>query len=415
MNSPNTPLKEIRPEEAEATPAPAAAAQNGAKRRRFLQVGGLVLVVGVLALVGNAILTRGQVTTDDAQVEADVVPVSPRVSGQVLRVLASSDQVVKKGDVIAEIDGADYAARMKQAEAELDTARAQAAAAGAQVQVVDASAHGGYTSAQASVLSSGAAVLGSDAQIASAQAGLLRAEAEARKAAADLQRSKELRAGDAISPEQLERVQTLSDTAQAGVAQAKAQLAAAQEAKRTALGRVSEAEGKLHQSTPIQAQITTARANADLALARVKSAEAMLELARLQLSYTRILAPGDGQVSKLTIREGQMLVAGQAVAELVPLQSYVIANFKETQIGDMKEGQRAEVEVDAFPGRKFEGKVESLSGGTGARFSLLPPDNASGNYVKVVERIPVRVRWVKQPEVPVRAGFSATVTVHTRG
>jgi membrane fusion protein (multidrug efflux system) len=110
-----------------------------------------------------------------------------------------------------------------------------------------------------------------------------------------------------------------------------------------------------------------------------------------------------------------MLVAGQAVAELVPLQSYVIANFKETQIGDMKEGQRAEVEVDAFPGRKFEGKVESLSGGTGSRFSLLPPDNASGNYVKVVERIPVRIRWEKQPEVPVRAGFSATVTVHTRG
>jgi membrane fusion protein (multidrug efflux system) len=138
----------------------------------------------------------------------------------------------------------------------------------------------------------------------------------------------------------------------------------------------------------------------------------MLTLAKLQLGYTRVLAPADGVASKLMVHDGQLVGIGQPVVELVPTATYVLANFKETQVGQMHPGQRAEIEIDAFPGRKFEGKVESLAGGTGAAFSLLPADNATGNFVKVVQRVPVRVSWVNLPgDISMRAGLSADVTV----
>ncbi|HEY6912389.1 MAG TPA: HlyD family efflux transporter periplasmic adaptor subunit, partial [Myxococcales bacterium] len=161
--------------------------------------------------------------------------------------------------------------------------------------------------------------------------------------------------------------------------------------------------------------VAAAEANARLAHARQKSAEAALALARLQLSYTRLYAQEDGQVTRLTAREGQMVQPGQPLAELVPDRTYVVANFKETQIGEMKPGQRVEIGIDAFPGRQLEGKVESLAGGTGSRFSLLPPDNASGNFVKVVQRVPVRIAWVNVPGgVTLRPGLSADVTVRVQ-
>ncbi|MCA1829866.1 MAG: HlyD family efflux transporter periplasmic adaptor subunit, partial [Myxococcales bacterium] len=137
--------------------------------------------------------------------------------------------------------------------------------------------------------------------------------------------------------------------------------------------------------------------------------------ARLQLSYTKLYAQEDGQITRLTAREGQMVQPGQPVAMLVPDRTYVVANFKETQIGDMKPGQPVDIEVDAYSGRKLEGKVESLAGGTGARFSLLPPDNASGNFVKVVQRVPVRIAWVNPPkDLSLKPGLSADVTVHVK-
>jgi membrane fusion protein (multidrug efflux system) len=146
----------------------------------------------------------------------------------------------------------------------------------------------------------------------------------------------------------------------------------------------------------------------------VRSSEAQLDLARLQLSHTKITAPVDGLAARLSIHEGQLVGVGQQVLSLVPVATYVVANFKETQIGRMHPGQLAEIEVDAFPGRKLSGRVESLSGGTGTSFSLLPADNASGNFVKVVQRIPVRITWENlPPDLVFRAGMSADVTVHT--
>jgi membrane fusion protein (multidrug efflux system) len=329
------------------------------------------------------------------------VPLSTRVMGQVKRVAAQDNAHVKKGDLILELDDADYAARVQQAEAEVDTAAAQAAAADAQAQVTAAGARGGFTSAQAGVS-------GSSAQVATARAGLVRAEAEEHKAALELQRSKELRAANVVPQQKLDEDQAAYDVARAALAQAQANLDAAQ-------SRIGEARGRLSQSSPVEAAVAVAQANARLAHARQKSAEAALALARLQLSYTRLYAQEDGQVTRLTAREGQMVQPGQPLAELVPDRTYLVANFKETQIGEMKPGQPVEIEIDAFPGKKLEGKVESLAGGTGSRFSLLPPDNASGNFVKVVQRVPVRVAWVNVPEgVTLRPGLSADVTVRVQ-
>ncbi len=366
-------------------------------RKRWLILG-LVSLAVLLGIGGYAWATHGKESTDDAQVEADVVPLSTRVAGQVKRVAAQDNAHVKKGDLILELDDADYAARVQQAEAEVDTAAAQAAAADAQAQVTAAGARGGFTSAQAGVT-------GSSAQVATARAGLVRAQAEEHKAALELQRSKELRAANVVPQQKLDEDQAAYDVARAALAQAQASLDAAQ-------SRIGEARGRLSQSSPVEAAVAAAQANARLAHARQKSAEAALALARLQLAYTKLYAQEDGQVTRLTAREGQMVQPGQPLAELVPDRTYLVANFKETQIGEMKPGQRVEIEIDAFPGKKLEGKVESLAGGTGSRFSLLPPDNASGNFVKVVQRVPVRIDWVDVPQgVTLRPGLSADVTV----
>jgi membrane fusion protein (multidrug efflux system) len=389
-----------------------AAAPPKSRRRPFIIV---FAVIGLLlaGIGGYLVLTAGEQDTDDAQVMADLVPVGTRVAGQVTRVAVKENQLVKKGQLIAEIDPADYQARALQAEAELASQQAQAQAADAQVAVIEAGSKGGLTTARAALSGMTVGVGSADAQVAAAKAALARAEADARKSDIDLRRAKELLAAKAIPAERLDSAQASYDVAQAALAQAQANLTVANESRHVAQERVGEAKGRLSQSLPIEAQIATAHAQAALAHARVKGAEAQLQLAKLQLGYTQVVAPADGIASKLTAHEGQLVAIGQPVIELVPTDSYVIANFKETQLAKMKPGQRVDVKIDAYPGRRFAAKVESLSGGTGASFSLLPADNASGNFVKVVQRVPVRIAWDRAPDVPLRAGLSADVTVHT--
>ena len=382
-------------------------------KKPFLILGGMVAVFATITGI-YLLATANQETTDDAQVEADVVPIAARVNGQIAKRLVEDNQRVKKGDVLLQIDDADFAARVKQSEAELETTRAQAAAADAQVQVVEASAKGGLQTARASFSGSSMGVANAEAQLAAFRAGLERSKAEARKGELDLQRAKQLVACNALPRERLDNAQVAFDASQAALAQAQAQVAAASEMRRLASSRVEEARGRLDQSTPIAAQIAAARASADLAHARIKVAEATLELTRLQLSYTKVMASEDGLVTKLTVQPGQMIQIGQPLAALVPDRTYVVANFKETQVGRLRPGQLARLRLDAFPGMELEGKVESVSGGTGARFSLLPPDNASGNFVKVVQRVPVRIAWSKRPELPLQAGLSTEVTVYIR-
>lgn len=333
-------------------PVPPPEARPGS-RRKVLVVSLAVLAALAAGYGGYLYATRFDEGTDDAHVDADVVPLAPRVGGEVQRVAVEENQAVAKGDLLLVIDQADLAARARQAGADRDVARAQAAAA--------------------------------DADAAGSEADLQRAAVEAGKAERDLERARILRDGQVIAPEKFDEAKAAGGVGQATLANA-------------------------------SARVLAARAQSRLARARVKAAEAALDLARLRLSYTRILAPEDGVISKLVAHEGQIVSPGQPVAELVPAKTYVVANFKETQVGRMTPGQRAVVKIDAYPGVELEGRVESLSGGTGARFSLIPPDDASGNFVRVVERVPVRIAWATPPPPNVRmqAGLSAYVTVHER-
>jgi membrane fusion protein (multidrug efflux system) len=392
-----------------------AAAPKPARSRRPFVVLAVLALVALVAVGGYTLMTHGRETTDDAQVAADMVPVSARVGGVVAHVLIHENQTVKRGELLIELDAADLSARQQQAEAELATAQAQSQAAEAQEQIVEATSKGGLVSARAALLGTTAGIGSADAQLASARAAAERAGADLRKAELDLSRAQTLRKADAVPQQQLESAQLAVDSARASKAQADAQVAVATDARRGAESRVGEARGRVDQSTPVAPQIAAAHAGAALAAARVRSAEAVLVLAKLQVGYTRITAPADGYASKLGVHEGQLVAAGQPLVELVPTETYLVASFKETQIGKMRPGQPATIDVDAFPGRALEGRVESIAGGTGASFSLLPPDNSTGNFVKVVQRVPIRITLVNPPaDVVLRPGLSADVTVDTR-
>lgn len=403
----------LEPKSAEGAAPPKAAPAARKNKARPYVILGVIVAVALLVYGSYMWLSRGKETTDDAQVDADVVAVSTRVSGTV-KVHVTDNQQVKKGDLLVEIDAADYTAKEKQEEAELAAARAQAQAADAQVAIAEATSKGGLSLARAQLSGSATSVVSADADIAAAQAALARAQAQAAQADTDLARNEALLKDQAVPRAQVDNARSTAQAAHAAVAQAQAQLAASQEMKRTAQTRIAESAARVEQSAPVDAQLASARANAALAHARVDSAEAMLTQAQLQLSYTRIEAPADGMLSRLAVRDGQLVQAGQQVVSVVPNATYVVANFKETQVGSMHVGQRAEIRVDAYPGRSFEGKVDSTSPGTGARFSLLPPDNASGNFVKVVQRVPVKIAWVNVPgDAKLAAGMSADVTVFT--
>jgi membrane fusion protein (multidrug efflux system) len=373
------------------------------------------VVAIVLAYAGFRWLAGGKENTDDAQVAADMVPLAARVGGVVLTVSAVDHQAVKKGDVLVEIDPADYAAKLKQAEAEREAAKAQAEAADAQVRIVDASSRGGLGAARAALSGTAASVAGADAQIGAAKAAVARAQADVDKADADLARAESLRKDDAIPQAQVDSLRAAAAAAHAALAQANAQRIAAEEARRAAATRIAEAQGKLEQSAPVEDQLAAAKANAELAHARLASAEAALAIAQLNLSYTKIVAPTDGHVSKLAVHPGQLVSPSQLVTNVLPTTTYVVANFKETQVGGMRPGQKAHVAIDAYPGRSFHAKVDSIAYGTGAQFALLPPDNASGNFVKVVQRVPVKLAWIDLPsDVRLEAGLSADVTVEVQ-
>jgi membrane fusion protein (multidrug efflux system) len=396
-------------------PQPPAAAAQPERRspKKAFMILGVVLGIALLGVGIYLFATRNDESTDDAQVEADVVPVAPRVGGAVVKVEVKDNQRVHTGDVLFEIDPADYDAKLAQAQADLTLAQAQAQAAHAQETIVEAQASGGLVSAKAALSGSSIGVSAADQQVAEAQAAIARSQADQRKAELDYKRTQALFADKAVAEDRMDAAQATYDGANAALKSAEAQLAGARDSKTQAVTRVAEAQGRFSVAKPIEAQIAASQAQALAADARVQSSQAALDLAKLQRSYARVTASVDGFVSRVKLEPGDLLAPGQTVMELVPNAVYVEANFKETQIGSMKPGQPVSITVDALGNRKFKGKVESLSGGTGARFSLLPPDNASGNFVKVVQRLPVRIGFLDLPaDVRLPAGLSVDVTVH---
>jgi membrane fusion protein (multidrug efflux system) len=404
---------ERAPNEATADALPAPIAKKN--RSRPYIIFAIVVALAAVAYFAFKTLTAGKESTDNAQVGADMVPIAARVGGLLIAVPVTDNQAVKKGDLLAQIDPSDYENKVKQAEAELSAARAQAAAADAQMRIVAASSKGGLSTARAQLSGTTSSVAGADAQIAAADAMVAKAKADADKADNDLRRAQSLRKDDAIPQAQVDNLTSQAAAMHAAVAQAQANLAAAQEAKNNARTRIAEAAGRVEQSAPVDAQVAVAKANADLAAARAAAAEVAFAQAKLNLSYTKVIAPHDGHLSKLAVHVGQLVQPSQTITNVLPDTTYVVANFKETQVGDMKVGQTAEITLDAFPGRKLHAKVESISFGTGAQFSMLPPDNASGNFVKVVQRVPVKLAWTDLPaDLHPEAGLSADVTVHLK-
>jgi membrane fusion protein, multidrug efflux system len=374
----------------------------------------------LLGLAGGALavyfihgyLTRNEVKTDDAQVDADVVPVSARVGGVITKMYVVDNAKVEAGAVIAQIDDADYLAKVAGAQADLDAAIAQAESADAQVEIVRSTSGGALSSAKAQLQGTGASVRSAAAQVDAAQAAVSRARSDLAKAQQDLDRAKKLHDQGAVSGQSLEAAQATRDSQQAALDVATANLAAARDQQSLSQSRVAEAQGKVVQSTPVERQIASAMAASKLAHARVQSAQATLDLAKLQLGYTKITAPVTGFVSRLGAHDGQMVQPGAIIVMVVPVKTYVVANFKETQIERIRPGDPVDVSIDAI-GSTLHGKVESISAGTGARFSMMPPDNATGNFVKVVQRVPVKIELDQgQDTSKLHAGLSVEVKVH---
>ena len=387
---------------------------KASRAKRMYIIAAAAVILLLIAWGVFALMTSGKESTDDAQVAADVVAVSARVSGQVTAVYIHENQPVRRGERIASLDPADAQVKLAQAQSDLETAKAQAADADARAAVTTATAKGGFNAARAAVQSMRESADTSQAAIAEARAGVTRAAANAEKARNDWQRASELGAKGDISKAQVDAARAAHEAADADLAQARARLTSSENARQMAQANVQQAQGRLEQSAPVSAQLAGAQAQTRLAHARVQTAEAAVQAAQLALSYTEITAPADGIASRLAVHPGSYVSSGQPIVSIVPRTTYLLANFKETQVKQMHPGQRATIRIDALGRREFEGRLESLSGGTGATFSLLPPDNASGNFVKVVQRVPVRVSWSGPPADQVPVGSSAEVTAYTK-
>jgi membrane fusion protein (multidrug efflux system) len=358
-----------------AAPAPAAPAAPSGRKQKFV-----LPVVGLLALGAAGwgytqwSYGRAHESTDNAQVDGHIVPVLAKVGGYVRAVSVGENQPVREGQPLVQLDDAEN--RVKLAQADADLAAAQATAGGGRQ----------LGQAEAQVQTAESQTAAGEAQVAAARATLTRAES-------DFRRFQQLAAEQIISQQQL-------DGARAAVAVAQAQVTAAR--------RQAAAQG---------AGVGSARAGVRLAEARLAGARASRENAQLQLSYARVTAPVGGTVARKSVEVGQLVQPGQTLMSVVADTGvFVTANFKETQLVDLKVGQRVELDVDAYDGARAEGVVESISGASGAKFALLPPDNATGNFTKVVQRVPVRVRITRGLGAarPLRPGMSVEAHVTTR-
>jgi membrane fusion protein (multidrug efflux system) len=394
--------------------APAAARRAPASRRNLI-IGGVALAAALG--VGSWVRTTlGHETTDDAQVDAEVVSVPARMGGTIAHILFVENQTVHAGDVLATLDDDQAKARLAQAEASLASAEAAAKAADADARVAENNAQGNAAAANASLRASAAQVTGARAQIVEAAASLVSVEATLRQAQTDRDRDYALFQQGAVPRTVLDQTETALSVARSNADASRARLSALRSGVDQATGRVDEASARAKQQSDVASLVEQAHARAVQAHAQVATAMAARDLAGLDLSYTRIVAPHDGVVSKKTIAEGQSVAAGQGIVQLVTPGVWITANFKETQLARMRKGSPVEFSVDAYPSLRFQGEVESLSGAMGSRFTLLPPDNASGNFTKIVQRLPVRVRVTDVPAgAELRPGMSVDVNVNTRG
>jgi membrane fusion protein (multidrug efflux system) len=378
----------------------------------------LILAAVVGAVVGSAYYwhRKGFETTDDAFIDGAIVQISPRVPGQVARVLVTDNQHVNQGDLLLELDSRDYETAVAQAKASLSNAIAKSSAAKAGLELTSSVTDAALVQAQAGLKAAQVQVNVARAALQQAEARRVAAEAEAQRAADDAERYRVLYKKDEISKQLFERAGTEARATAANLDAARQTVAAAQASLRQAETMVRQAEGRLQEAQARPEQIRVRRADFEAASVEIERARAAFQQAELNLSYTRIYAPESGYITKKSVEPGNIVGAGQVLMGLVTDRLWVVANFKEVQLRHMRAGQPVSIKIDAYPQRKFRGKVDSIQSGSGARFSLMPPENATGNYVKVVQRVPVKIVFTEPlpPELKIGPGMSVVPEVKVR-
>ncbi len=377
-------------------------------RRRGILI--VAIVVVVLIALGVWWHSTYSEDTDDAQVEGHLIQVSARINGQVLKVDVEENQVVKAGDTIAELDPRDYEVAVENAEAALASAQANAAAANVNVPITTINTGSNLSSANADVSGSQASVAQAQKQLEAAHARVAQAQANCTKAQLDLERYRPLVEKDVISKQQYDAAVDAADANKAALADALANEQAAADAVNVALDKERQAQAMQKYAETAPKQVEAQNARAKQADAQVEQAQAQLDEAKLNLSYCKIVAPADGIITRKSVEIDQNVSAGQNLLTLVSLQDlWITANFKETQLKHMHAGQPVKINVDAT-GKEYSGRVTQIGGATGSVLSLFPPENATGNYVKVVQRLPVRIDFTdlanEDPQHQLRPGLS---------
>jgi membrane fusion protein, multidrug efflux system len=378
-----------------------------------------IIIAAIILLVIGLFVYRyvtSYESTDDAEIDGHVNSVSTRIAGNVVKLNVLDNQSVQTGTVLVEIDPADYQVAYERAKADFESAQATAAAAGVNVPITDISSTSQESASEADVANARAGIAAARQQFAAAKADLDEAEANNVKAQNDLGRYKQLVDKQEISQQQYDQAVAAAAAGAAAVQAAHANADVAQAQVTVAQAKLAQAEANWRSAQTAPQQIQVMRSRAASAMADVQRKKADLDQAQLNLQYTKVLAPVAGVVSDRTVEVGQNVAPGQELLKIIPLNDvWITANYKETQLRDMKVGQHVTVEVDAN-GRSYKGKVDSIAGASGARFSLLPPENATGNYVKVVQRIPVKI--VLDPgenkDQSLRPGMSVTPKVWIR-
>ena len=403
------------------------------KRPAFLIGAAVVLLIVAIVGLRYWLYARSHESTDDAFIDGHIIQVSPKASGYITKVYVTDNQIVKAGDLVAEIDPRDYEAKVAQAKAALNAGLAQQKQAQTQVTLTRATARANVQQAAAGVQQARSGVAGAragaasersrtnqasagigtaEANVQQAQSQVAAAQAEAQRANADVQRYQALYEKDEISRQRLDQAIATARTANAQVDAAKQRVAAAeaqvkearaaaasasQNAQRAqtqvsgAQAQVNEAIGRMAQANTAPQQVAVSQAQAAAAGATLEQLQAAVDQAELELSYTKIYAPEAGRIARKAVEVGALVQVGQPMMAVVPGDVWVTANFKESQIGNIRPGEPVEIIVDAYPNKVFKGHVDSIQAGTGARFSLIPPENATGSYVKVVQRVPVKI------------------------
>jgi len=385
---------------AETQHAPLPASEKDLRWRQFqernprfrlaLILGGIVLLVAVVFLWRYF---ASYESTDDAQVDGHLNPISARVSGHVVKLLINDNQFVEAGTPLVQIDPRDYEVALEQARADYADAAATAEAAQVNVPIIDVNTGSQVSTAEADVEASRAGIAAARQQLDSARAQLEGTEANNAKAQNDLIRYKQLVDKQEISQQQFDQALAQARWNASTVDAARASSAAAEQQVRQAQAKLAQSEANLRAANTAPQQLAATRSKAQSAQASAQRKKAALEQAQLNLQYTLVVAPAAGIVSNRTVEVGQNVQPGQELMKIVNLDDiWVTANFKETQLAKMRVGQPVTISVDAT-GQEYKGHVQSLAGASGALFSLLPPENATGNYVKVVQRLPVKITF----------------------